>query len=172
MSPRTRVAVAVLALAGFSTAGFDAWITREGMTTNAVIPTKGDVPTIGHGSTHYENGQSVRMGDRITPARARTLARNLATADAKQLAASLTGVELYPEEWDEYLDWVGQYGITKWRTSSMRARLLAGDYAGACNALLLYKFAAGYDCSTPGNKRCGGVWTRQLDRNANCLAAQ
>jgi hypothetical protein len=50
--------------------------------------------------------------------------------------------------------------------------LLAGDYAGACKALLFYKFSAGYDCSTPGNKRCYGVWTRQIDRHSKCMGVQ
>lgn len=54
----------------------------------------------------------------------------------------------------------------------MRRLLLAGDYAGACRALLRYKYAAGYDCSTPGNKRCYGVWTRQLARHAKCMEVQ
>jgi hypothetical protein len=50
----------------------------------------------------------------------------------------------------------------------MRTQYVAGNYALACQAYLRYKFAAGYDCSTPGNKRCMGVWTRQLQRHAAC----
>lgn len=166
---RQRIVVSLLTL---STAGFLAWQASEGFTDRAVIPTKGDVPTIGHGSTKYEDGRPVRMGDRITHERAAVLARNLMTADEKRFAASLPGVTLYQEEFDVYMDFVGQFGIGNWRSSSMRKRLLAGDYSGACNALKLYKFSAGYDCSTPGNKRCAGVWARQLDRNHKCLEAQ
>ena len=29
-----------------------------------------------------------------------------------------------------------------------------------------------YDCSTPGNKVCRGVWTRQQARHAACMEAQ
>jgi len=166
---KQRIAVALLSM---SAAGFAAWTASEGFTDRAVIPTKGDVPTLGHGSTKYEDGRPVRMGDTITRPRAAILARNLMTVDEKRFAASLPGVALHQEEFDVYVDFIGQYGIGDWRGSSMRKRLLAGDYVGACQALKLYKFAAGYDCSTPGNKRCYGVWTRQLERHAKCMGAQ
>ena len=52
----------------------------------------------------------------------------------------------------------------------MRTHILAGEYRQACDALLLYKFSGGYDCSTPGNKRCWGVWDRQLKRHKKCVA--
>ena len=166
---RQRIAVTVLSL---SAAGFATWQAREGYTPVAVIPTKGDVPTIGHGSTRYEDGQPVRIGDTITPARAEVLARNLNSQAEKQFAASLPGVKLYQAEFDLYMDFVGQYGIGTWLKGSPRRDLMAGNYAQACHDLLRYKFAAGFDCSTPGNKRCAGVWARQLKRHAKCMAAQ
>ena len=166
---KQRIAVLVLSM---SAAGVATWQASEGYTDHAVIPTKGDRPTIGHGSTRYENGQPVRMGDTITPPRARELARNLIQQDCKRMSDSLRGVKLYQEEYDVYCNFVGQFGMDNWQGSSMQKRLLAGDYVGACDALLLYKYSAGYDCSTPGNKRCYGVWTRQLERNRQCLEAQ
>lgn len=171
MSPqlRQRIAVGLLSL---SAAGFAAWQTNEGFTTTAVIPTKGDVPTIGHGSTRYEDGSPVRMGDTITPQRAEVLARNLNSQAEKQFAASLPGVKLHQAEFDLYMDFIGQYGIGTWLKGSPRRDLLAGNYAQACRDLLKYRYAAGFDCSTPGNKRCWGVWTRQLERHAKCMAAQ
>lgn len=168
-----RIAVALLAL---SAAGFAAWQANEGYTEVAVIPTKGDVPTIGHGSTRYEDGRRVRMGDRIDRARAAALARNLIGEDERAFAASMPAAKLNQAEYDVYIDFVGQYGIGNWRQSSMRRQVLAGDYMGACRSLLKYRFAAGYDCSTTiggkPNKRCWGVWTRQRERAAKCLAAQ
>ena len=168
-TPKGRVIVAALML---SAAGFTAWQTSEGFTASAIIPTKGDVPTLGHGSTRYENGQPVRMGDKITRPRAEELARNLMRADERGLSNSLPGVRLHQAEYNQYLDFVGQYVIGRWRGSSMRRELLAGNYSAACHALLKYKYSAGYDCSTPKNKVCAGVWTRQLKRNAACMAAQ
>lgn len=166
---RVRVAVAALTL---SAAGFAGWQASEGFTSQAIIPTKGDVPTIGHGSTRYEDGTRVKMGDTITRERAAILARNLMRDDEKRFAATLPGVKLHQEEFDVYMDFVGQYGIGNWRQSSIRRNLLSGDYVAACKALLRYRFAAGYDCSTPGNKRCWGVWTRQLERYSKCMGAQ
>lgn len=169
MSTRNRVAVTFLTM---SLAGFGAWKASEGFTDVAVIPTKGDVPTIGHGSTRWEDGTPVKMGDTITRQRADVLARTLNSQAEKQFAASLPGVKLHQEEFDLYMDFVGQYGIGTWRAGSPRRDLLAGNYVQACNDLLKYKYAAGYDCSTPGNKRCAGVWTRQLERHAKCIGAQ
>lgn len=169
MNNRQRIAVGLLTV---SAAGFAAWQAHEGFTDHAVIPTKGDVPTLGHGSTRWENGQPVKMTDRITPERAVVLARNLMREDERKFAESLPGVSLNQEEYDLYLDFVGQYGIGNWRKSSMRKNLLGGSYVAACYSLLRYRFAAGYDCSTPGNKRCRGVWDRQLDRFAKCWRAQ
>ena len=169
MSARQRVAVGLLTV---SLAGFGAWKASEGFTDTAVIPTKGDVPTIGHGSTRYEDGKPVKMGDTITRPRAELLARNLMTQDERQFAASLPGVKLHQVEFDLYMDFTGQYGIGNWRSSSMRRDLIAGEYARACTDLLKYRYAAGFDCSTAGNKRCWGVWSRQLERHAKCKDVQ
>ena len=169
-----RVSVAALTL---SAAGFATWQASEGFTATAVIPTRGDVPTIGHGSTRYEDGTPVRLGDApITRQRAQQLARNLHSEEEARFKASLPGVYLHPGEYDLYLDFVGQYGIGNWRKpQSPRTWLLQGDYVGACNALLTWRFQAGRDCRLPENwgpQGCKGVWTRQQKRHADCMAMQ
>lgn len=169
-----RVSVAALTL---SAAGFATWQASEGFTATAVIPTRGDVPTIGHGSTRYEDGTPVRLGDApITRQRAQQLARNLHSEEEARFKASLPGVYLHPGEYDLYLDFVGQYGIGNWRKpQSPRTWLLRGDYVGACNALLTWRFQAGRDCRLPENwgpQGCKGVWTRQQKRHADCMAMQ
>lgn len=174
---RQLVAMLVMAISA-SGAGFAAWKANEGFTANAVVPTQGDVPTIGHGSTHYEDGSKVSMSDPpITRKRAGELALNLMTADAKQFTETLKfDTELDPVEFNVYMDFIGQYGIGTWRGSSMRRQINAGEYAGACKSLLKYRFAAKYDCSTTvngrPNKRCWGVWTRQLQRHNQCMEVQ
>ena len=55
-----RITVAALSL---SAAAFIGLVVHEGYTDRAVIPTKGDVPTIGFGSTRYEDGRPVRLTD-------------------------------------------------------------------------------------------------------------
>ena len=169
-----RVSVAALTL---SAAGFATWQASEGFTATAVIPTRGDVPTIGHGSTRYEDGTPVRLGDApITRQRAQQLARNLHSEEEARFKASLPGVYLYQGEYDLYQDWVGQFGIGNWRKpQSPRTWLLQGDYVGACNALLTWLFQAGRDCRLPENwgpQGCRGVWTRQQQRHAKCMAMQ
>lgn len=168
MIGRARLAVATLSL---SAAGFVGILAHEGFVDKAMIPTKGDVATVGFGSTVHEDGSRVAMGDRVDPVRAVIKAQTHISKDERAFRESLPGVALHQAEYDAYLDFVYQYGASTWRNSSMRRHLLAGDYAKACDALLLYKFAGGYDCSTPGNRRCAGVWTRQLERHAKCAAA-
>lgn len=168
---------ALVAALTISAAAFTTWTVSEGFTDRAVIPTKGDVPTIGHGSTRYEDGSRVKMGDTITRKRASDLARNLMRKDERAFAASLSAdARLHQEEYDVYLDYVGQYGIGNWRQSSMRRQVSAGQYTAACQSLLKYRFAAGYDCSTmvngKRNQRCWGVWQRQLERHQACMAVQ
>lgn len=171
---KVRMSVAALTI---SAAAFATWQASEGFTSRAVIPTKGDVPTIGHGSTRYEDGTPVKMGDTITRKRAEELARNLMGKDVKVFVASLPpNAQLHQDEFDVYLDFMGQYGSGNWRKSSMRMHVAAGEYVRACKALLQYRFAAKYDCSTlvkgKPNKRCYGVWTRQLERHEKCMGAQ
>lgn len=170
----TRITVGVLSLSAAAIAG---WHVKEGFSPVPYIPTQGDVPTIGHGSTRYEDGRPVRMTDPpITRERADALARTLHAQHEREFRASLPGAELSQAEYDLYVDFVGQYGIGNWRGSSMRRHILAGQYRQACDALLSYRFAAGYDCSAlvdgAPNRRCWGVWTRQRDRHAKCIAEQ
>lgn len=183
MSMRARVLVGLLSL---SVVGFSAWKKSEGDGPVVVqdgvevhlpyIPTNGDVPTIGHGSTRYEDGTRVTLADPpITRQRAEYLARALHAEEEQRFRASLPGVELFQEEYDLYIDFVGQYGIGNWRKSSPRRHLLAGEYVKACHALLPWRRQDGRDCSLPENwgpKGCKGVWTRQLARHAKCMAAQ
>lgn len=170
MINRQRVTVSLLTV---SLAGVIGWQASEGFAPKPMIPTQGDVPTIGYGSTRYEDGTPVKLSDPpITRARAERLAQNLMQDDERSLARSLPGVALFQDEFDVYVDFVGQYGIGNWRKSSMRRHLQAGEYLKACHALLKWRYAAGYDCSTPGNKRCAGVWARQQKRHAKCVAAQ
>lgn len=170
---RNRQLVAALTL---SAAGFAAWVGSEGFAPAPHVPTTGDLPTIGHGSTRYEDGAPVRLTDPpITRERALQLARSLHSEEEGRFRTSLPGVALHQEEYDLYLDFTGQFGIGNWRTSSMRRHLLAGEYRQACDSLFKWRRQAGRDCSLPQNwgpKGCKGVWTRQQERHRKCLEAQ
>lgn len=164
-----RQSVAILTL---SASAFVTLLVSEGYTDKAVIPTKNDRLTNGFGSTFNADGSPVKLGDTTTPVRALITAQAHLSKEEQRFRDSLPGVKLYQGEYDLYMDFTYQFGIGTWRASSMRRNLLAGDYVAACNALLLYRFSGGFDCSTPGNRRCAGVWTRQQERNRKCLSMQ
>lgn len=170
---KQRIAIGLLTL---SAAGLIAIATQESYTDTAIVPTKGDRPTYGYGSTIKEDGTPVRPGDRTDPVRAlRTVQAHL-SREENGFRASLPGVKLTQAEYDLYMDFVYQYGLANWMQSSMRRNLLAGNYKLACDALLQWRKAGGYDCSTlvngKPNKRCWGVWDRQVKRHGKCLAEQ
>lgn len=167
---KVRIAVAALTL---SAAAFVGILTREGYTDKVVIPTKGDVETIGFGTTG-----GVKMGDTTTPVKA----AQRALTDVSKYEGALkrcVKVPLHQAEYDAYVDLAYNIGPTNFcinkktgEPSILAARLNAEDYVGACEAILLYKYAAGYDCSTPGNKRCSGVWKDRLRVHKKCMEAQ
>lgn len=164
--PRT-----VLAALSLSAAGFVGILSQEGYTDTAIIPTKNDRPTKGFGSTTNEDGSPVRMGDRTTPVKA--VQRTLSYAQEADAAFKrCVRVPLHQAEYDTYLDFGYQYGMPTLCSSSIVRNLNAFNYTQACDSLLAYRFSGGYDCSTPGNKVCAGVWTRQLKRHAGCMSAQ
>ena len=62
-----RTKIAALSL---SAAALVALVAQEGYTDKAVVPVKGDRPTVGYGSTFRDDGSPVQMGDTITPIQA------------------------------------------------------------------------------------------------------
>jgi len=164
---KLRVAIGSLTLSAAALVGL---AVKEGYTDQAVIPVKGDVPTVGFGSTTRADGSPVKMGDRTTPVQA--LQRTLAyTQQAEAGFKHCVRAPLHQAEFDLYLDFSYQFGMG-WTCRSIAPLLNAGDYVGACNKLLEFRRVNGFDCSTPGNRVCAGVWTRQLERHAKCMAAQ
>lgn len=172
-STSVRVAVAALTL---SASALIALVSHEGYVEKAMVPTQGDRPTLGFGSTFHEDGRPVKMGETTTPVRALVKAQAHITKEEKTFRESLAGASLHQAEFDLYMDFVYQYGTGAWSGSSMRRHILAGDHAQACHALLQWRRAGGYDCSTliggQPNKRCWGVWERQLQRHQKCMAVQ
>ena len=169
-----------------------AWLTYEGYRAAPYIPTKGDVPTIGHGATQYENGTRVTLSDPpISRARAGELALNLLEQQyAPCVRRSLGNALVSATEFENAVDFAGQYGCSTWSASPMVRHTKAGEYVLACQAYVSYRFMTDtkarpgwvqykanparwkFDCATPGNKTCKGVWTRQLDRFLSCMSAQ
>lgn len=160
---KTRVGIAGLVL---SAAAFVGILTREGYTDEAIIPVKGDTATYGFGTTG-----GVKMGDKTNP----VAAVQRAMVDAQKFEGALkkcVEVPLSQAEYDTYVSFSYNVGSAGFCNSTIVKRLNAGDYRGACDAILMWRFVAGYDCATPGNKRCYGLWVDRLKTHKTCMEAQ
>jgi lysozyme len=176
-----------------SAAAFVGIVQHESYTSTAVIPTKNDRPTVGFGSTFRDDGTPVRMGDTINPVQA--VVRSVAhiAKDEAGLKRCVTG-QMSQTEYDILVDFSYQYGTVAACNSGVARNVNAGNYLKACESYTEYKYlttkrptigwtpykfdANGkpirwrFDCSTPGNRVCSGVWKRNLERQTKCLEAQ
>ncbi len=65
-----------------------------------------------------------------------------------------------------FLDFTYNSGEYRFNHSGMMRYLRQGNVPGACDYLLKYKYAQGYDCSK--SNKCAGVWRRRLDEWQVC----
>lgn len=150
-----------------SAAGLVGIVLREGYTDEAIIPTKGDVPTVGFGST-----TGVKLGDRTTPPKALLRAATELDSTYEKAVKSCVKVPVSQVEYDVYVSMAYNIGSKAFCNSSIVSEANRLKYKEACGVILRYKFAAGYDCSTPGNKRCAGLWQDRLRDHAKCMSVQ
>lgn len=169
-----RLALASLAL---SATGLVYIASREGYSDRAYPdPVHGAaVATVGFGST-----AGVRAGDTTTPVRA--LVRLRADAAEQELVLRrCLAVPMLQREWDAFVGLAHNAGATavcrnsdRTGPSTIARRLAAGDYSGACDAILLYDRAGPVRrpedrCSHPDNRSCRGVWVDRQRLRATCL---
>lgn len=160
-----RSIIGALALSAASLIGI---AINEGYKDAAYIPTKGDVPTIGFGSTTRADGSPVQMGDRTNPVEAlQRKSRDLVKFEGA--VKQCVSVPLYQHEYDAYVDMAYNIGHGAFCGSTIVRRLNAGDYKGACDAILMWKRVAQQDCSVQGNRICWGLWQRRLATHQQCL---
>lgn len=160
-----------IAALSVSAALFVGLIAQEGYTDKAIIPVEGDRPTNGFGSTFNADGTAIKMGDVTNPVAAVKRSLTHIQKDEAGIKRCVTA-PLSQEEYDLMVDFAYQYGVAALCKSSMVRMANAGNYAASCKGYLNYKKVAGYDCSTPGNRRCWGVWQRSLNRYNDCMEAQ
>lgn len=160
-NPVPRSALAALSL---SAAGLVGIALHEGYSDKAIVPVKGDVPTIGFGTT-----AGVRPGDRITPPKA--LERAL--QDVQRFEGALkqcVRVPLHQHEYDAFISFAYNVGSGAFCQSTMVKVLNQGDYPAACAQLLRWTFYQGKDCALPTNARlCGGLAARRQREYAQCM---
>jgi lysozyme len=128
---------------------------HEGYRGEAYTPVKGDVPTIGFGTT-----AGVKPGDRIEPVQA--LVRKL--ADVQRFEGALqqcVRVPLHQHEYDAFLSLAYNIGPGAFCGSTLVRRLNAGDYAGACAEILRWDRFRG--------EPLRGLTLRRQAENRQCL---
>ena len=139
-------------------------VLHEGYSDRAIIPVPGDVPTIGFGTT-----SGVKLGDTITPPQA--LARAL--VDVQQFEGAIktcVTVPLTQNEYDAYVSFAYNVGSRAFCQSTLVKKLNLGDFKGACDELLRWRFFQGKDCALPENRRlCGGLVKRREAEYRQCL---
>lgn len=148
---KARVVVAALAL---SASAFVGLLTAEGYRGEAYIPVKGDVPTIGFGTT-----EGVKLGDKITPVQA--LGR--AAADVEKFEGAVkqcVKVPLYQHEYDAYISFSYNVGASAFCRSTLVKKLNQSDYEGACKELLRWDMA--------GGRRIEGLTKRRQKEYRQC----
>ena len=105
---------------------------HEGYTDKAVIPVPGDVPTIGVGRT-----EGVHMGDKTDPVREMGFLLKNLNKYGDGIKACIT-VPLYQYELDAFVSLAYNIGINAFCNSTLVKKLNAGDYAGACDQIMIW----------------------------------
>lgn len=112
-------------------------LTYEHFSPNAMIPIKGDVPTIGIGTTIYPNGVKVALGDTITRVKAEEYLKH-DLDKFKQGMMKCIKAPLYQNEFDAYLSLTYNIGTSAFCNSSIPFKLSQGDYYAACKTILQF----------------------------------
>lgn len=148
-----------------SAAGLVGIVAHEGYSDRPIVPVKGDVPTLGFGTT-----QGVKPGDRTTPPKA--LAR--AMLDIQTYEGALkrcVAAPLYQHEYDAFVSLAYNIGPTAFCASTLVKKLNAGDYAGACAEIRRWTWFNGKDCKRPESK-CSGLANRRESEYQTCMGAR
>jgi lysozyme len=147
-----RIAVASLSL---SAVGFGGIVAYEGYSDRAIIPVKGDVPTIGFGTT-----EGVKQGDHITPPQA--VQRALQDVSKYEGAVKqCVHVPLHQYEYDAFISLSYNIGPTNFCGSTLVKKLNAQDYSGACAEILRWDRFHG--------KPLAGLTKRRQSEYARCM---
>lgn len=158
-----RSAIVALAL---SASGLVGIVLNEGYTDRAIIPVKGDVPTIGFGTT-----EGVKLGDKTTPPQA--LARAL--KDVNRFEKNIkhcVRVPLHQYKYDAYVQFAYNVGSGAFCQSTLVKKLNASNYPGACKELLRWTWFQKKNCARPENTRlCGGLATRRQEEYRLCMGS-
>jgi lysozyme len=127
---------------------------HEGYKDMAYIPTPGDVPTIGFGTTG-----GVKLGDKTTP----TQALNRAMVDIQKFEGAVKScvqVPLTQGEYDAYISLSYNIGSSAFCNSTLVKRLNQSEYALACQEILRWNRFQG--------KELAGLTKRRQEEYLKC----
>lgn len=157
MSEGKRTSIGALVLSAAAIAGIAGF---EGYSSKPITPVPGDKLTIGHGTTQYPDGRPVKPGDTVTPQRAMELLRYDASKFGKAVARCAP-VPMYQYEYDAFVTTTYNIGESAFCKSTMAKRLNAGDYFGACKAILMW--------DKQGGKVLRGLTNRRQSEYKMCM---
>jgi lysozyme len=151
MADGQRMPIGLLALSAAALIGL---AVHEGFSDTAYDDGVG-VQTIGFGTT-----EGVKLGDRTTVERA--LVRLGSDADKyAQAVKRCAPVPMHQYEFDSAVDLTYNIGASAFCGSTVAKRFNAGDYTGACNAMLMWNKA--------GGKVLPGLTKRREAERQTCL---
>jgi lysozyme len=154
MNMAPRLQIAALSLSATALVGI---ALHEGYRSEAYEPVKGDVPTIGFGTT-----EGVEMGDRITPERA--LVRLLQDANKFEKAVRRCApVPMHQYEFDAYVSLTYNIGEGAFCKSTLAKLLNQQRYAEACQQILRWDRFKGRPLS--------GLTKRRQQEYQQCLGS-
>ena len=131
---KNRLIISALSL---SAVGLVSLLGYEGYSSQAYIPVKGDVPTIGFGTT-----EGVQIGDTITPEKA----VERAYRDIYKIETAIhkcVNVPLTQKEYDAYTSLAYNIGTSAFCKSTLVKKLNARDYDGACSEIKRWVYFKG-----------------------------
>jgi lysozyme len=152
---RNKIAVIVI-----SSALLTGIATHEGFRKNAYEPVKGDVPTVGYGTTTYPDGRKVQLGDVVTKKQAEEYLRH----DVYRFKGALEKcikVPLSDLEAEAYMSLAYNIGDGAFCKSTLVKKLNAYDYKGACDEILKWDKFQG--------KPLRGLTIRRQQEHKQCL---
>jgi lysozyme len=121
-----------------STQGVEMLVASEGFRSKPYLDTKG-IPTIGYGSTFYEDGTKVTMADaEITKERALKL-KMYVLKDFEDKVNGLVKVSLTQNQYDAIMNLVYNIGTGAFATSTLLKRLNEGKFQEAADQFLVWK---------------------------------
>lgn len=155
--PKLPIAALTLSAAGL----LSIW-EYEGWSEKAIIPVKGDVPTIGPGLTKRPDGSPVRMGDTITPIEGAKRSLSHIQADESGIKRCVK-VPLSQQEYDAYVSLSYNIGVNTFCSSTLVKMLNQGKYVEACHQILRWDKFQG--------KPLRGLTIRRQKEHAQCMSA-